>query len=194
MSQSIIRAAMAALVLSAGAALSATALAAATEKSHGGAHGFAFGKPGTASEVTRTIEVIARDNEFEPAEISVKSGETIRFVIRNQGEFLHEFNIGKPEMHKQHQARMLEMMDHGMMMATGINHDMMMKGASGGHMMAGMTHDDPNSVLVEPGETKEMIWTFAGAEGIEFACNVPGHYESGMMGPLKIEPGHGHKN
>jgi uncharacterized cupredoxin-like copper-binding protein len=30
----------------------------------------------------------------------------------------------------------------------------------GGMKMVGMEHNDPNSVLIEPGATKELIWTF----------------------------------
>ena len=53
-----------------------------------------------------------------------------------------------------------------------------------------MAHDDPNSVLLEPGKQDEVIWKFTKAMDLEFACNVPGHYDSGMMGPIHI--GHGH--
>jgi len=45
-----------------------------------------------------------------------------------------------------------------------------------------MRHDDPNAVLVNPGQTEEMIFKFTKSAALEFACNVPGHYESGMMG------------
>jgi uncharacterized cupredoxin-like copper-binding protein len=49
-----------------------------------------------------------------------------------------------------------------------------------------MSHDDPNSVLVEPGKTAELVWTFDTDATLEFACNVPGHYEAGMVGPITI--------
>jgi uncharacterized cupredoxin-like copper-binding protein len=50
----------------------------------------------------------------------------------------------------------------------------------------GMKHDDPNSVLVEPGKTAELTWTFSKATNLEFACNVPGHYQAGMVGKLTV--------
>jgi uncharacterized cupredoxin-like copper-binding protein len=50
-----------------------------------------------------------------------------------------------------------------------------------------MEHDDPNSVLLEPGQTAEIIWTFPADAELEFACNVPGHYESGMMGKVRLK-------
>ncbi len=40
--------------------------------------------------------------------------------------------------------------------------------------MVAMEHDDPNSVLIEPGSTQELIWTFNDSAGLQFACNVPG--------------------
>lgn len=53
--------------------------------------------------------------------------------------------------------------------------------------MVGMEHNDPNSVLIEPGATKELIWTFSKSTGLEFACNVPGHYQSGMVGQFEVK-------
>jgi hypothetical protein len=29
-------------------------------------------------------------------------------------------------------------------------------------------------------------WTFARTANLEFACNIPGHYEDGMMGPIRF--------
>jgi len=56
-----------------------------------------------------------------------------------------------------------------------------------GYMMdAGMTHDDPNSVLIEPGAREELIWTFSKTKNLEFACNIPGHYQAGMVGKVEI--------
>jgi uncharacterized cupredoxin-like copper-binding protein len=50
-----------------------------------------------------------------------------------------------------------------------------------------MKHDDPNSVLLEPGESKEIVWTFPEKADVEFACNVPGHYQSGMYGDVNFK-------
>ncbi|MDH3699682.1 MAG: cupredoxin domain-containing protein [Alphaproteobacteria bacterium] len=151
----------------------------------GGHHGAAaaIGKPGTASKVTRTIVVTMRDNFYEPESISVKPGETIRFKITNKGEFLHEFGLGTAAMHAAHQKEMLVMMEHGMIEADRINHERMKMDHGDGMKMS---HDDPNSVLLEPGKSGEIIWTFNKRAKLEFACNIPGHYESGMMGEIKF--------
>jgi uncharacterized cupredoxin-like copper-binding protein len=98
--------------------------------------------------------------------------------------------LGDAAMHAEHQKEMLKMQQSGAMTTTGMHHAGMDHGAMGqGSMpMAGMTHDDPNSVLVEPGKTAELTWTFSGTRDLEFACNVPGHYQAGMVGTLKVAP------
>ncbi|MNJ64305.1 plastocyanin [compost metagenome] len=126
------------------------------------------------------------DNFFEPKTIEVKTGETVRFVLRNEGVLLHEFNLGHAASHAAHQEEMVEMFANGMLSTTGA-HGM----SHGGHAMgdmqtAGMAHDDPNSVLLEPGADGELIWTFAETTGLEFACNVPGHYQAGMVGTMSV--------
>jgi uncharacterized cupredoxin-like copper-binding protein len=157
------------------------------KKGHAGkmphGHTMSFGEPGKASEVSRTVEIKMLDNYYEPAEIEVKAGETIRFAIKNLGEFVHEFNIGTASMHAAHQKEMVMMVEHGVIEPDKINHEKMKMDMGGGRTME---HNDPNSVLLEPGKSGEVIWKFAEAKGIEFACNVPGHYDAGMMGPLKV--------
>lgn len=158
---------------------------AAAHHGAGGHHGAApaIGKPDKASEVTRTIVVTMRDNFYEPESIVVKPGKTIRFKVTNKGEFLHEFGLGTAAMHAAHQKEMLVMMEHGMIEADRINHDRMkMDHGPGMHM----SHDFPNSVLLEPGKSGEIIWHFSKRTKLEFACNVPGHYESGMIGTIKF--------
>jgi uncharacterized cupredoxin-like copper-binding protein len=152
---------------------------------HGHAQNLAFGEPAEASEATRIIEITMGDNYFEPEKLFLAAGETVRFVVKNEGEFLHEFNIGTATMHATHQEEMMTMMEHGMLTATGIDQDMM--GMDHTEMgMSGHVHDDPNSVLVEPGATQELVWKFAEATDLEFACNVPGHYDAGMMGEIEF--------
>ena len=152
---------------------------------HGHAGTMAFGEPGEPSEAGRTIVITMSDNYFEPEKLVIQAGETIRFVVKNEGEFLHEFNLGTAAMHAEHQKEMMTMMEHGMLSATGMNHDMMKMDHSA-MGMSGHVHDDPNSVLVEPGKTQELVWKFAAATDLEFACNVPGHYEAGMMGEIEF--------
>lgn len=146
-------------------------------------HAASVGKPGTAGPNTRTIEIKLGDMFFEPERISVRPGETVRFVVSNTGEVLHEFNIGTAAMHAAHQKEMEAMAAQGIITDTGIDHTKM----HGGHMGADgkpMMHDDPNAVLLPPGGTGEIVWTFPNATDLEFACNLPGHSDAGMTGKI----------
>lgn len=149
-----------------------------------GGHSFGFGEPGKAAEVTRTIEIVMKENFYEPESIEVKAGETIRFKITNKGELVHEFNLGTANMHKAHRKEMEMMVEHGVLEADKINHEMMKMDMGGGKTME---HDDPNSVLLEPGKSGEIVWKFTKATELEFACNVPGHYDAGMMGHVRFK-------
>ncbi len=149
-------------------------------KGHGGGHGHmmdaAVGEPGDASDARRTLKIVMTDNRYMPKSITVSQGETVRFLIENKGDLVHEFNIGTAEMHKNHQDEMMAMMASGALMADHIDHS----------KMGDMKHDDPNSELLEPGATGEITWKFGTSGEIQFACNVPGHYEAGMHGPVKV--------
>lgn len=131
-------------------------------------HNMPGGMPGDAANVTRTVLIIAKDTKFNLKKIQVKDGETIRFVIKNKGEMVHEMTIGTSETQKSHQAEMQKMMDAGHLMVDKVN--------------GKMDHNHGNSALVEPGKKGEIIWMFHKGATLEFGCNVPGHYEAGMKG------------
>lgn len=143
-----------------------------------------FGEPAPASKATRTIEVTMTDIAFDAKALEVKAGETVRFVLVNKGHLLHEFNLGEAAMHAEHQQEMLKMQQSGMLTPTGMQMPAMDHAAMG---HGAMKHDDPNSVLVAPGQTAELTWTFSKAGSLEFACNIPGHYQAGMVGQLKVD-------
>ncbi|MBM3488427.1 MAG: copper-binding protein [Alphaproteobacteria bacterium] len=168
----------------------AAAAAADPRPGHGhhghGHHATSVGEPGKPSAARRTVEVTLGDNFFEPERITVRAGETVRFVVRNAGELLHEFNIATPEDHRARQLEMAMMVEHGMITATAIDHEKM-KMDHKAMGMPDMKHDHANSVLVEPGKTAALIWRFTRATTIQFACNIPGHYEAGMVGRFEFE-------
>ena len=170
----------------ASATISLVASQAWASGSHGRGHGAKthIGMPAKAADVTRTIKIRMLDNYYEPKSILIKGGETVQFVIKNVGEFVHEFNIGTASMHAAHQKEMMTMVEHGVLEADKINHDMMKLDIGGGKTME---HNDPNSILLESGKSGEVVWTFANSGKIEFACNVPGHYESGMVGHIQFK-------
>lgn len=145
--------------------------------------GASIGKPASAAKASRTVRITIRDNVYEPDMLKVRKGETIHFVIENEGDLLHEFNIGTAPMHAEHQEEMMQMVEQGMLTATGIDRRMMKMNGT-----PAMKHDDPNAVLVEPGMTEDLTWQFARDAALEFACNLPGHYEAGMVGHIEFMP------
>ncbi len=158
----------------------------AEESGADGRHaGAMLGEPGNPEEATRTISIAVFDNYFDPERVDVVAGETVRFVVANEGSLVHEFNIGTAATHAEHQAMMMMMVDHGVIEIDRINRHMMNVDMGGGHVMA---HDDPNSALLAPGESAEVVWVFTGASTLEFACNMPGHYDSGMVGDIAVTP------
>jgi len=127
-----------------------------------GGHAQGVGKPGDPQKVSRAINVVMSDDmQFTPAQVDVKRGETIRFVVRNAGQTKHEMVIASMAELKQHVKTMRK--------------------------MPGMEHDDPNQVTLAPGETGELIWQFTKAGTVEFACLQPGHFEAGMIGKVSVK-------
>ena len=125
-------------------------------------HAQAVGKPGNPKNVARTVEVVMTDDmKFTPARISVKRGETVRFIVRNAGQVKHEMVIGS----------MAELKAHAEMMRK----------------MPGMEHADPNQVVLGPGRSGNLVWQFTRSGLFEFACLQPGHFEAGMKGEFSVK-------
>ncbi len=123
------------------------------------------GRPGIETEVTRTINVRMYETEdgeylYEPRDLAIKAGETIRFVIVNDGESPHEFVLDTMPKNEEHKALMEKFPE--------------------------MEHEDPNAVRLEPGKEGTIIWTFENSGDFEFACLIPGHYEAGMFTPVAV--------
>jgi uncharacterized cupredoxin-like copper-binding protein len=136
---------------------------------HGPDHGMGGGKPGDASKVTRTIEIVATDNAFSLKSLEVKDGETVRFIVRNDGIDPHELLIGIASEHAEHRDMMKAMLKQQ---------------KAGGHSHAMPMEAHQNGVTVQSGKTESFVWTFARTANLQFACDIPGHYEDGMYGPI----------
>jgi uncharacterized cupredoxin-like copper-binding protein len=124
------------------------------------------GSPGDPGKVSRTIEITMVENRFKPAEINVKQGETIKFVLKNAGEKKHEMMIGTPD----------EIDEHGKMMK---------KHPDAEHP------DEHHMISVNSGDTRELVWHFADAGTVYYACPLPGHFKGmnfpGMKGTINVE-------
>ena len=143
-----------------------------------------IGSLGKSEEVDRTIKVTMYDNYYEPSSFSIKSGETIKFEVVNAGELVHEFNIANAMMHKKHQPEMEKMVENEILLADSIDKEKMKKMAK---MDESMGHSHSNSVLLEPKEKGNIVWKFENAINIEIACNVPGHYQIGMIAKVDVK-------
>ena len=159
-------------------ALAAPATMQAAE-AHGPGHAMSGGKMGDARKATRVIEVVATDNAFSLKSLEVKDGETVRFVVRNDGLDPHELLIGTRAEHAEHLKMMRDMME-AQKKPGG------QPGPAGhaGHAMATPMMQHGSGVMVAPGKTESFVWTFARTPDLEFACDIPGHYEDGMRGPI----------
>lgn len=120
-----------------------------------------IGNPGMATKATRTVTVEMADSmRFTPADIRVKQGETVRFVVKNSGQLKHELVLGTEKELKEH-------------------YEVMKKNPE-------MEHSDPNMVTLAAGKSGEIVWQFTKAGKVDFACLQPGHYDAGMKGAVSV--------
>jgi uncharacterized cupredoxin-like copper-binding protein len=154
--------ALAALALSGGLAFAGSDMAGHDH----GRHAFAAGEPGDPRQpIARTVEIEMRENAdatmaFSPGRIEVAEGKQLRFVLVNRGTADHELMLDTPRNNARHGAAM-----------TG---DPMMR------------HDDANGRRLAPGASTEVLWRFSKPGIFEYACLIPGHYESGMHGVVVV--------
>ncbi len=129
---------------------------------HNDAHASAAGEAGNPAKVSRTIPVEMDDNmRFTPGKVTVKAGETVRFFIVNKGKVPHEMVIGTTA----------EITEHAEMMKK----------------MPGMVHKEANQITLAPGQRGGIVWQFAKAGTVTYACLVPGHKEAGMVGEVTVQ-------
>ncbi len=123
-----------------------------------------WGIAGDSRDVRRTIEIRMLDTmRFVPERIDVRQGETVRLVLRNAGETMHELVLGTKEELDAHAALMSRFPD--------------------------MEHDEPYMAHVAPGRRGEIVWRFNRAGEFDFACLVAGHYQAGMTGRIGVSVG-----
>ena len=134
---------------------------AAAKPAHVNAEEHAFGRAGDPKKIDRTIRVGMDDTmHFTPGDLVVKRGETIRFVVRNDGKIMHEMVIGT----------MKELKEHAELMRKH----------------PGMEHDEPYMAHVAPSKQGELVWQFTRAGTFYYACLIPGHLEAGMIAKITV--------
>jgi uncharacterized cupredoxin-like copper-binding protein len=121
-----------------------------------------FGIAGNPAKIDRTVVVSMSDTmRFTPSKISVKLGETVKFVVKNEGRLLHEIVIGT----------MKELTEHAELMKKH----------------PAMEHDEPYMAHVASAQTGEVVWQFNRAGEFNFACLIAGHFEAGMVGTISVK-------
>lgn len=109
----------------------------------------------SAAGPPRTVDVVMRDIAFEPAAVTVKAGETVKFVFRNEGQIPHDAFLGDDAAQAAHEKEMRE--------------------SEGGHH-----GDEGHAVTVQPGQTGSFTYTFDRDAALLIGCHQPGHWQAGM--------------
>ncbi len=130
-----------------------------------------FGRAGNPKKADRTIRVGMNDTmRFVPVagaahamsgDLVVKKGETVRFIVRNDGKVMHEMVIGT----------MKELKEHAELMRKFPN----------------MEHEEAYMSHVAPGKEGEVVWQFTRAGEFHYACLIPGHMEAGMIAKITVK-------
>ena len=123
---------------------------------------YPWGRQGDPAKAGKTIEVDMADTmRFTPSQMIIKSGQTVKFVVQNTGKVMHEMVIGTEE----------ELVKHAELMKKH----------------PGMEHDEPYMAHVAPGKKETITWTFNKPGTYMYGCLIPGHWEAGMKGTIKVE-------
>lgn len=139
---------------------------------HAGSDQAVYGQPGDPKKVSRTVRIEASDIKYSLTQLSVKSGETIKFMLVNKGQQDHQLMIADSATQLEHRKMMQDM-------PTMSDMDM--------SKMPGQKHAMNSVITAKPGETKELVWQFTKPGSFEFACNRPGHAEVGMSGTVAVQ-------
>lgn len=114
----------------------------------------------SASPAAQRIEVQLTDAfKMEPAELTLKAGLPVTFVVTNTGAIQHEFFLGDEAAQNEHEQEM---------------------------MSGGMAMDEPDGIVLKAGETKELTHTFMTAGTSIAGCHEPGHYGGGMKATITV--------
>jgi uncharacterized cupredoxin-like copper-binding protein len=109
----------------------------------------------------RTVVIAVHHSRFQPAEVTVAAGSTVRFVVHNTDPIDHELILGDLAVQQWHER------------------------GTDAH------HAGPGQVSVPAGQERTTTVTFGytGAGQLEYACHLPGHYAYGMRGVVRVRPG-----
>jgi uncharacterized cupredoxin-like copper-binding protein len=145
--------------------------------------------PMGTEEAPRDIVITMTDAlRFDPEEIGVMAGETVRFVLENPTAAAHDFTLGDLEAQELHSAQMAAGMTHDEETDDDADHDeetAMDESMEHGHDEAG-EGGLPAPVTIKPGETVTVLATFDEPGEVLIGCHQPGHWQAGMRGTITV--------
>ena len=119
------------------------------------------GREGDPRKVRRVIKIELSDTmRYFPSEITVRRGDTVRFMLRNDGKQPHDMVIGSMDELKKRAA----LVKRGQAKVAG-----------------------PGAARVPAGGTARLIWQFTRPGEYYYACLVPGHFDAGMIGTIVVQ-------
>ena len=129
---------------------------------HEGAHGDHDGHETDILDITLGV-IEGTEWAFDPPLIEVPVGQRVRLTLVNDGRAEHDVEIA---------ALVAEHME-----AAGEEHGRL----GGGHHAEGVV-----ATHAMPGTESSVLFTATKAGSFEFACTIPGHKESGMVGTIVV--------
>lgn len=125
-----------------------------------------YGSGASPAKADRTVNVqVLPTLRYDPASISVKPGETVRFQVANHTTGIHELVLGDQKAQDDYEALMKSMGTQPMMMPNR-----------------------PNVVDVGPGATGQLAWTFPTKKGatVIYGSHEPGDFANGLKGVVTV--------
>jgi uncharacterized cupredoxin-like copper-binding protein len=106
----------------------------------------------------RTVTLTVHHSQFSVADLHVRPGETVRFVVSNADPIGHELIVGDQAVQDAHEA------------GTDASHQ-----------------GRPGEISVPPGATAVTTYRFGpSGGGVLFGCHLPGHWAYGMHGTIQV--------
>jgi uncharacterized cupredoxin-like copper-binding protein len=106
----------------------------------------------------RTVSIEMRDIAFVPDRLEVKAGDTVEFVFHNTGQAEHEAVIGDDMLQESQEGG----------------------GSSSGHAGGHKGSEHVSRVVLSPGRTGKLSYTFDKPGQLLIGCHVPTHWDAGM--------------
>jgi uncharacterized cupredoxin-like copper-binding protein len=112
-----------------------------------------------ATARSTSAEIAVHFSHFGPDALTVRAGEAVTFVLRNQDPIDHEWIVGDEATHERHR--------------TGTE----------------PVHDQrPTEITLPALETRSTTVTFTTPGRYRYICHLPGHEAYGMVGVVTVVP------